>query len=273
MGAPSIPTGDAEFEVTFSGGVTGVDVNDFAVFTTGSLAGAVIDHIHSTADPAVWEVHVTTGTGSGQLALHVVDNDTIIDLFNGRLGGTGVGNGSFSNGEAYAVNQLPPKVSGVTVGDGTAQLSMIRELIVTFDSVVNIAANAFSLIGTSGPVTVNVSTAGSPPSNTVARLTFTGSSIVGGSIADGDYTFTVVGSQISTGGVNLDGDNNGSAGGNHVSNFRRLFGDADGNGIVNGTDSIALHGVYTGSSTIFDYDNDGDVDVRDVIEFRQRFPG
>ena len=38
MNTPTIPAGDAEFEVTFSGGVTGVDVADFSVTTTGSLS-------------------------------------------------------------------------------------------------------------------------------------------------------------------------------------------------------------------------------------------
>ena len=163
---------------------------------------------------------------------------------------------------------------GVTVGDGTAQRSMIKELIVTFNTTVTLPATpatAFSLIGPSGPVTFVVSTAGSPPSNTVARLTFSGSGIIGGSLADGNYTLRVFGSQVSTGGVSLDGDGDGAAGGDRVVTFKRLFGDYDGNGLVNGPDNTALQGVYTGSSTIFDFESDGDVDLRDIIEFRKRF--
>lgn len=263
--------GEVEFAVTFSDPVTGVDVTDFALSTTG-VVGAYVDHIHTTADPAVVVVHARTGVGAGTVRLDLVDDDTIITGQGTKLGGLGTANGSFSTGEVYTVVQPPPVVQSAVVGDGTAQRSMVRELRVTFDYPVvtaGIPADAFMLVGPGGSVAVSVDTASlSTPFQTIAKLTFAGP---GGSLTDGDYTLTVLGIKISTGGVALDGDGNGSPGGDYVLTFHRLFGDADGDRDVDAGDFGAFRTAFGTSSAVFDSDADGDVDAADFGAFRSAF--
>src|SRR5205823_15060478 len=91
------------------------------------------------------------------------------------------------------------------------------------------------------------------------------------------YTLTTLGDQISAGGSLLDGDGNGTPGGNHALGFFRLFGDSDGDGDVDGLDLAAFRNAYGSTSTdpnynrAFDFDGDGDVDGLDLGQFRLRY--
>ncbi len=91
------------FTVTFSEPVYGVTINDFTLTKTG-LPGATVSSISSDTG-STRTVTVTTGSGSGTIRLDLVDRDSILDTANLYLGGTGLGNGSFTAGEVY--NVLP----------------------------------------------------------------------------------------------------------------------------------------------------------------------
>src|SRR5262249_10939152 len=113
---------------------------------------------------------------------------------------------------------------------------------------------------------------------TVAVITFAGPEFVGGSLADGTYTLSVRADRVhDRWGRELDGDGDGSAGGDRTDGFRRLFGDSDGDGDVGGLDRDRLRaacGTVTGETGYlwyFDFDGDGDVDGRDNGEFNRRF--
>src|SRR6185369_2018366 len=80
--------------------VTGVDVNDFALTTTG-VSGASITGVSGSG--AIYTVTVNTGSGNGTIRLDVVDDDSIVDIADNPLGGVGVGNGSFTGGESYTI--------------------------------------------------------------------------------------------------------------------------------------------------------------------------
>ena len=67
------------FQVTFNKAVTGVDVSDFAVTTTGGITGASVNSISGSGH--FYTVTVNTGNGDGTIRLDIVDNDTIIDLY------------------------------------------------------------------------------------------------------------------------------------------------------------------------------------------------
>jgi len=99
---PSTTTtlGVINFTVTFSESVTGVDVNDFALVTTGNVTGAQITGVSGFS--STWTVAVNVGgVGSGTIRLNVVDNDSIVDAVPISLGGAGAGNGNFSSGLIY----------------------------------------------------------------------------------------------------------------------------------------------------------------------------
>ncbi len=266
-------TGQAEFLVTFSEGVTGIDPSDFVMTTTGNITGAVVDHIHATADPRMWEVHVDHYSGAGTIRLDLIDNDSITSMLGARLGGAGLTNGDFRAGEAYTIGQPPPTVQAVSIGDGSAQRSMVRQVVVVFSAPVTFAgapANAFQLVGPTGAITVNVDHSLSTALQTIAKLTFTGIGTESGSLLDGRYQLTMLSSQISAGGVALDGDGNGLPGGNAVVNLFRLYGDWNGDARVDLLDFTAFRFAFSaGTSPIFDIDGDGRITVADYARFRQ----
>jgi hypothetical protein len=280
LGADPANAGGVEFLVTFTEAVTGVDVADFALTTTGTLPAARVDHIHTTADPRVYEVHVLTGPGDGTVRLDLADDDSILTTLGARLGGLGAGNGTFRSGEAYTVVQTPPRVQGVNVGDGTAQRSAVRLLQVVFDRPVTFQGNpadAFVVTGPNGPVAVSADLSLSPPEQTVVRLTFSGPGTEFGSLADGHYTLRVLGANVSAGGTALDGDGDGQAGGDSVTAFHRLFGDATGDRRVDNADFFLFRTAF-GRSTgdplflaFLDANGDGRVDNADFFAFRNRF--
>jgi len=168
-----------------------------------------------------------------------------------------------------------PTVVAIQVNDGAIQRSMVNSVNIEFASKVTLpadAAYAFSLIGPSGPVSVNVDTTGSPSGQTIARLTFSGPGTLGGSLNDGNYTLTVLGQQITLGDQAFDADNNGVPGGSLAFSFHRLFGDADGNRNVSAADFNAFRLAYgqVGPS-LFDVDGDGVVSAADFNQFRMRY--
>ena len=113
---------------------------------------------------------------------------------------------------------------------------------------------------------------------TVAVLTFAGPEFVGGSLADGSYTLTVRADHVhDRWGRELDGDGNGSPGGDYAYGFFRLFGDADGDGHVDEQDRQLFRSAFkttagdAGYLWYFDFDGDGNVDGLDNGQFNRRF--
>jgi hypothetical protein len=193
-----------------------------------------------------------------------------------------------------------PKVESIAFGNGQIipgatlpQRSMITSIKVTFDSDVSLDADAFLLEtssinggGAFAPVafTVNQGLPVLVAGKTEVTLTFSGTGISGGSLADGNYRITALSSKIrsTVGSIALDGDNNGSAGGDFVEgesatdNFFRLFGDSDGNGVMNPIETNrfrATVGRSTGDpafNPLFDVDGNGSITPADTNQFRQR---
>lgn len=170
----------------------------------------------------------------------------------------------------------PRLVSQFRINDGNAQRSMVRELVLTFDSIVAAPSTAFTLTRTGGGTAPTI-TANSATVNgrTVTTLTFSGSSTMNGSLIDGRWTLNTLGASITDEyGRALDGDANGTAGGNRTDNFFRLYGDGNGDATVNATDLIlfrAALGSSTGSSSyrwFFDVNNDGAINAFDYTQLR-----
>jgi hypothetical protein len=109
-----------DYWVTFSKAVTGVDVTDFALATTGSISGYAVTGVAPAAGPAnTYTVSVATGKYNGTLRLDVVDNDSIKDVDNNPLGEPGTGNGNFKSGEVYSViKQYKSNLKSTAAQDG-----------------------------------------------------------------------------------------------------------------------------------------------------------
>src|SRR5205823_553866 len=171
-----------------------------------------------------------------------------------------------------------PRTVTSFLNDGSAQRSMVNSLTITFDGVVVLDPGAIELRrqdGTLVDAQVSISLVGG---RTVAVLTFAGTEFIGGSLADGRYALTVRADLVhDRWGRELDGDGNGSPGGDRVDGFCRLFGDGDGDGDADQQDRDRFRSSFHTTATdagylwYFDFDGDGDVDGRDNGQFNRRF--
>ncbi|HUR56052.1 MAG TPA: hypothetical protein VMZ71_18085 [Gemmataceae bacterium] len=177
-----------------------------------------------------------------------------------------------------ALAGAPQKVESVVLNDGSAQRSVVTRVTVTFGGGAILDPGAIELRrqdGTLVNVRLNVSVVGG---KTVAVLTFAGVEFVGGSLADGNYTLRVRADRVhDRWGRELDGDGDGSAGGDRAEAFHRLFGDSDGDGDVDQQDRDRFRSAFgktaaeAGYLWYFDGDGDGDVDGLDNGQYNRRF--
>jgi ELWxxDGT repeat protein len=184
----------------------------------------------------------------------------------------------------------PPTVASVTVNDGTAQRSQVKQLTVTFDRPVTLGDNAFKLVrlNTGGSGADN----GSAPTNATSVLntpttadggktwviTFIGpgpfmqmnGATPTGRLVDGIYTLSVDPTEVTADGIAM------SAAPAPFS-FHRLFGDVSGNGSVNNGDFGLLRNTFgrtagqAGYEPAFDFDGNGAVNNSDFAQFRARY--
>ncbi|HEY1377735.1 MAG TPA: right-handed parallel beta-helix repeat-containing protein [Gemmataceae bacterium] len=189
--------------------------------------------------------------------------------------------------------EYQPVTASVQVNDGSAQRSVVRSLTVTFSGPVtfpNGPAAAFQLArtgptGPTGIVTLTPTVTTDAQGRTVVTLTFSGpfteaNTAAGAnpSLIDGLYTLTVNAAAVTDAalGWGLDGDGDGTPGGNTTFATHRLFGDIDGDKDVDLLDLNplvpALFGVVgqPNYNPAFDFDGDGDVDLLDLNQFVQR---
>lgn len=170
--------------------------------------------------------------------------------------------------------EAPKTVQSIVVNAGDPQRSMVTSVTVPFSGLVSFAgpvANAFRLTGSGGDVALAVDLSGSTALQTVVRLTFSGPLTEGPggprSLRDGNYTLTVLSSQI----------NGGLPGGDYNFTLSRLFGDVNGDKAVNGLDLVAFRNAF---GTVIDTQNyvpyldangDGAINGLDLAAFRARF--
>ena len=171
--------------------------------------------------------------------------------------------------------------SGIQVGvAGGIQRSMVETLFVYFDDTMTLNPGWFTLQRLSAGATPTVNATSEVVSGrTVATLTFSGAGLdTGNSLQDGNWRLTLNGAFIITStGQQYDGDADGNPGGNYVFNFHRLFGDANGDRTVDGSDfslfgnSFGLTNGQAGFNPAFDGNVDGTVDGTDFAQFGNRF--
>jgi hypothetical protein len=208
---------------------------------------------------------------------------------------------SASSNEASAFFAAPPTIGNVQINDGSDQRSEVWSITVTFSGPVTFtggsAAAAFQLTQVQSGVNVGLTADDSTNDSgqTVVTLTFSGpgtdpiSTLNGGaaSLADGRYELTIFGSNVlGSNGVALDGTGSGAAGSNYVSptdsyqggglHLYRLYGDANGDGVVDTIDLAQFRSAYnTGIGdpsylAFLDADNSGANDTQDLGQFRSR---
>jgi len=120
-------------------------------------------------------------------------------------------------------------------------------------------------------VTLAVDLSGSTPTQTIARLTFSGplteGSATAPSLIDGNYSLKVFSSQV----------NGGLLGGDSASSLFRLYGDENGDKSVNGLDLSEFRKAFGSTSadaayvSSLDFNSDGVINGTDLAQFRSRF--
>lgn len=151
----SSPTNSSNvnFQVTFSEAVTGVDVSDFILST--NIPNAVIDNVSGSGN--IYTVSVSSVNTDGTLRLDLVDDDAIISDSLQPLGGVGLGNGNFSNGEIYTVDRTPPKAISITrVNPNPTSLASIDFQVTFSEPVTGIDLSDFAVISNNNAQLSNV---------------------------------------------------------------------------------------------------------------------
>jgi hypothetical protein len=183
-------------------------------------------------------------------------------------------------------NVSPPRVTSTVVNGGAVQRSRVTDLTVTFSAQVSFATTpgaAFTLIRNSDGATVSFTAISSVVGGVtmVTLSSFTGSATQFGSLADGRYTLTALASQISAGGLLLDGNGDGTQGDNYTfsdaQGLFRYYGDSNGDQRVDISDFGLFSGTFnlgagqSGYLAYFDFNGDGHIDIVDFGQFSLRF--
>lgn len=178
-----------------------------------------------------------------------------------------------------------PKFGSVLVSDGTAQRSVFNSFTLNFDQVVNLASGAVTMnrVTTNSAGAVLTSTAVDASAFTILNPSGDGKTWVvtvaaGGSLDDGRgdfldgvYQFTIHAAMVTNAyGTAL-------AGGDQTKSFRKLFGDVNGDGRVNGADYFQFSSAFGSKSgdgrfrSFFDYNHDGRINSFDYLMFSNNF--
>ncbi len=159
----------------------------------------------------------------------------------------------------------------ITINDGSLQRSMVTSITVTFADHENLSAGAIQVTTASGQAVGTRLLTRDINGQTVVLVQFTDPTLIGGSLADGRYVFTLNSSDIhnSVGGVY----NGGTA---ITDNFWRLFGDVNGTATVDNSDLADMQAALRSvDGTLpyrwyLDYDQNCTIDSVDYMAFLNR---
>lgn len=269
-----------------------------SAFNENMLAGSEVA-VLSSVDPDIDDFHSYTlvaGEGDDDNLKFTISGDRLLLMseadyemqtsFTIRVRSTDLRGETVEQSLTMQIVDLP-EVQNIQVGDGSDQRSAVGQLVITFDGLVTIGAGAFLVVRLSdggGSVNVSFATSTNGQGNTVATLTFSGNNTrANGLLVDGNYQLAIDGSKILRSGRELDGDQDGIAGGEFVygseasDRFFALYGDLNGDRTVNLPEFNAFRasfGRVVGDSAYraeLDFDGDGLVGLSDFNQFRSRF--
>ncbi len=275
-----------------SGSLTEAATVSFRVTGTAEFASDYTVSGAASFDGTVGTANFAPGSATAELILDpVADGNVELDetawlvLLNGETYTVGTP----ANASGTITNDDSLQVSQTTINDGSAGRSLVTSLTIAFNAVVDIQPDAFEVVHRGKQEQVLTSfTTEIVDNKTVVTITFlAGPSVVtraaGNTLADGNYTLTIDHAKVAYSGLLLDGDEDGTAGGDYVfgdalvDNFFRFYGDRDGDRDVDLTDFAYFRRTYgkgvgdTSFDPQFDYDGDGDVDLTDFAYFRRNY--
>lgn len=191
-GSQATNAASVEFVVTFSAGASGVDMSDFQV---SGVVGAAVTGVSGSG--RVYRVAVSTGSGSGTLALELIDDDSILDASSEPLGGVGAGNGDFAAGETYLVDRRPPTVVAFDKLDADPTSETTLHFSITFsEAVTGVDVDDFVIVATNLGAAEVVSATGSGTSYVVTVNRGAGSGTLQLDLADDDSIADTLGNPL-----------------------------------------------------------------------------
>jgi subtilase family serine protease len=245
----------------------------------------------SLVDASNGNAIVGTGTltsGSATISVSSLSVGTH-DLF-AFYGGDANYGPSESSQAVQVVNSAPPSITSVIINEDIsalfnaagqpfagAQRSMVNDIVYTFSEPVNILdpsvdPSVFTIAIASGwtgsvPTLSWAPVAGS--GDTEWAVTFSGNGVIGGSIANGAYSITVndpasITAEFDSQALNLAANGIGAA----TQSFYRLYGDINGDTIVNAADNLKFKNALTTYNAAFDHNQDGVVNAADNAQFK-----
>jgi hypothetical protein len=265
--APNDPSGQMESAVLVQAGETPYFVDpqlglEDPPYRAGDFSGIEVD-----SDGSFWACS------------EFASSDDYGGLGFGINWGTALGNFKVSSSAPPQLAQAPA-VNGNTSALAGAQRSMVDSLAYTFSKSVSLAANAFT-IALHPTVTVNGTTGqtvgtlpalswSSPDGGVTWVVTFSGAGVVNGSIADGVYDITLNHAAVT--------DATGQAmSADRTDTFYRLYGDTNGDGTVNNSDTFQFKSTFlknagdAGYLAYLDYNGDGTINNTDAFQLKKRF--
>ncbi len=94
-----------QFVVSFTEFVSGFDVEDLEVVTTGGVTVVSVSGPSSTTTNIEFPVTIQTSLGDGEVRLRVKDDDSIVDAVGNPLGGAGIGNGTVTSSTGTVIKK------------------------------------------------------------------------------------------------------------------------------------------------------------------------
>ncbi|WP_202920290.1 Ig-like domain-containing protein [Urbifossiella limnaea] len=147
LGSTPTNASSVGYAVIFSEAVSGVDLGDFAIVTTG-LSGASITSVGGGGTS--WTVLVSTGSGSGTLRLDLRPAATVTDT-----AGNSLVTGGFT-GEVYDLDRTPPAAT-IVAPTPALRNTPVGGITVTFDqAVTGLDATDFALTRDGLPINLSV---------------------------------------------------------------------------------------------------------------------
>ena len=260
-------TGTATFDVT----VTGITVSAGANAVVQQ--GTAFTRSGSFTDPSAdgpWTATVKYGDGTGLNPLALNANQTFTLSHTYANAGTFLTTVTVTNAAGLSgVATFDVTVSGFTVNDGSPQDSMVKSLTYVFPSPTQVEPGAFELLRDGKPSHVQLIVT-PQPGEMEYLITFAGPGVIGGSVPDGKYTLITLYKKVHV----LSGPPITS---NDVNTFDRLFGDVNGDGVVNSLDKADLLEAEANPASPyvpdFEYDGKPGIDKTDIAEFDKRYKG
>ncbi|MEX0330671.1 MAG: right-handed parallel beta-helix repeat-containing protein [Puniceicoccaceae bacterium] len=292
-----LPEGDYQFVIKASNlrDVTGNPLDGSGTGTPGSdylrqftLIRPVLSEVTSNSSATAvrgepFQFQVTATEAPTGFAATGLPTGFSINPQSGLITGTPAETGEFeitlSVTNSDGVNTSPftlvvksaPQVTGTTINGGDAQRSFVTRIEIFLDTAITSGLESGDVqlldIGTGNPV---------DPAEVLITWSFVSQSIVltfpalpGESIPEGNYQIRIASASISVDGLFLDGDGDGTQGGDYVLNFHRLPGDSSGNRAVDTLDALLFRRSYESSlgdnayRVDLDFNQDGTIDSMD----------